>query len=84
MNTEGISVFGGLVDLAVQHGLITKSGAFFKVGDQNIQGREGAKKFFKENPKIAQDYRDKIWDKIKNAAESGEIQKSAQDSANEE
>ena len=84
MNTEGISVFGGLVDLAVQHSLITKSGAFFKVGDQNIQGREGAKKFFKENPKIAQEYRHKIWDKIKNATESGEAPKSAQDSANEE
>jgi len=84
MNTEGISIFGGLVDLAVQHGLITKAGAFFKVGDQNIQGREGAKKFFKENPKIAKEYRDKVWAKIKNAAESGDSPKSAQDSADEE
>jgi recombination protein RecA len=65
MNTEGISIYGGLVDLAVQHGLITKSGAFFKVGDQNIQGREGVKKFFKENPKIAKEYKDKIWKKVK-------------------
>jgi len=75
MNTEGISITGGLVDLAVQHGLVTKSGAFFKIGDQNIQGREGAKKFFKENPKIAKEYREKIWDKIKSAAESGETTK---------
>src|SRR5574344_1783403 len=37
MNTEGISVYGSLVDLAVTHGLITKSGAFFKVDGQNIQ-----------------------------------------------
>jgi recombination protein RecA len=65
MNTEGISIYGGLVDLAVAHGLITKSGAFFKVGDQNIQGREGTKKFFKENPKIAKEYKDKIWKKVK-------------------
>ena len=84
MNTEGISIFGGLVDLAVQYGLITKAGAFFKVGDQNIQGREGAKKFFKENPKIAAEYRDKIWDKIKNVAESAETPKSTEDSADEE
>ena len=67
MNTEGISIFGGLVDLAVQHGLITKAGAFFKLGDQNIQGREGVKKYFKENPKIAKEYRAKIWEKVQNA-----------------
>jgi recombination protein RecA len=84
MNTEGISIFGGLVDLAVQHGLITKAGAFFKVGDQNIQGREGAKKFFKENPKIAKEYRDKIWDKIKNTTQSTEIPKNTEDSVDEE
>jgi len=67
MNTEGISIFGGLVDLAVQHGLVTKAGAFFKIGDQNIQGREGAKKYFKDNPKIAKEYRDKVWAKVQNA-----------------
>lgn len=83
MNTEGISIFGGLVDLAVQHNLITKSGAFFKVGDQNIQGREGVKKFFKENSKIASVYRDKIWDKIKNDAESTDISKASRDSNQE-
>jgi len=65
MNTEGISVFGSLVDLAIQHGLITKSGAFFKVDGQNIQGREGAKKYLKENPKLAQDLKDQIWKKVK-------------------
>lgn len=65
MNTEGISVFGSLVDLAVTHGIITKSGAFFKVNDQNIQGREGTKTFLKENPKIAVEIKDKIWTKVK-------------------
>jgi len=78
MNTEGISINGGLVDLAVNHGLITKSGAFFKVGDQNIQGREGAKKFFKENPKVAKEYKDKIWKKIK---DDSKIDTSTKDSS---
>ena len=41
MNTEGISIFGSLVDLAVTHQLITKAGAFFKIGADNLQGREG-------------------------------------------
>lgn len=75
MNTEGISVTGGLVDLAVQHGFITKSGAFFKIGDENLQGREAAKKYFKDNPKIADKYRLDIWNKIKSEAESGQATK---------
>jgi hypothetical protein len=31
--------------MAVQYGIITKSGAFFKVGDQNIQGKKIPKNF---------------------------------------
>lgn len=69
MNSEGISIFGGLVDLAVQYNLITKSGAFFKIGNQNIQGREAAKKYFKENLNIAKEYREKIWQKVKESDE---------------
>jgi len=65
MNTEGISVNGSLVDVAILHGLITKSGAFFKVDGQNIQGREGAKKYLKENPKIAKELTVKVWEKVK-------------------
>jgi len=68
MNTEGISVNGSLVDLAVTHGFITKAGAFFKVGDQNIQGREGCKKHLKDNPAIANDLKAKIWQKVKDGA----------------
>jgi recombination protein RecA len=64
MNTEGISVFGSLVDMGVKYEVITKSGAFFKIGDQNLQGREGAKKYLKENPKIAQKLKEEIWEKI--------------------
>ena len=67
MNTEGISNTGSVVDLAVQYELITKAGAFFKLGDQNIQGREAVKKYFKENPKVFKDIQDKIWQKVKDA-----------------
>jgi recombination protein RecA len=66
MNTEGISIYGSLTDLAVTHGLITKAGAFFKVDGQNIQGREGAKKYLKENPQIAESLNKKIWEVIRN------------------
>jgi len=66
MNTEGISVMGSLVDLAILHGLITKAGAFFKFADQNIQGREAAKNYLKENPKVAKELEKQIWEKIRN------------------
>jgi len=65
MNTEGISVNGSLIDMAVLHGLVTKAGAFFKIDGQNIQGREGSKKYLKDNPKIAKELTKLIWDKIK-------------------
>jgi recombination protein RecA len=66
MNTEGISIFGSLVDVAVQYGLITKAGAFFKIEDQNIQGREGAKNYLRDNPKIAKTLKDQVWEKVRN------------------
>lgn len=65
MNTEGISIYGSLVDLAVTYGIITKAGAFFKIGDQNIQGREGSKRYLKENPKLAETLKKQIWEKVK-------------------
>ncbi len=64
MNTEGISVIGSLVDAGVKYGSIAKSGAFFKIGEENLQGREGAKRYLKENPKVAENLTTGIWDKI--------------------
>lgn len=66
MNTEGISVYGSLVDTAINYGLITKSGAFFKLEGQNIQGREGAKNYLKDNPKLVEKLTADIWQLIKN------------------
>ena len=74
MNTEGISVYGSLVDLAIVHGLITKSGAFFKIDGQNIQGREGAKKYLKENPKLAEKIKEGIWQKVKESTEPSKLE----------
>ena len=67
MNTEGISVNGGLVDMGVQYGIIVKAGSFFKYNDETIgQGRELAKTYLKDNPKIAKEIREKIWEKARN------------------
>jgi len=62
MNDEGISISGGILDLSVEHGLISKAGAYFKLNGETIgQGREAAKKYIKRNPKIAEKLRKNIW-----------------------
>ncbi|MFZ2275615.1 MAG: recombinase RecA [Candidatus Nanogingivalis sp.] len=53
MYNEGISKTGDILDLAVEHGIVGKSGAFYKYNEQNIgQGRENTKRYLKENPEI--------------------------------
>jgi len=50
---EGISLEGDLIDLGVEHRLLTKTGAWFSMGDVRLgQGRENARKFICENPEI--------------------------------
>ncbi len=50
----GISRGGDLLDLGLETGIVTKSGAFFSLGDTRLgQGRENARAFLEENPEIA-------------------------------
>lgn len=61
MNDEGISRAGGLLDVAVELGILTKSGSFFSYeGNVVAQGREGAKTYIRENPKFAEELDVKI------------------------
>ncbi len=61
MYGEGISKRGELIDLGVKAGLVEKSGSWFSYGDERIgQGRENAKNYLKENPRMALDIEDKI------------------------
>ncbi len=66
MSEEGISKEAGLLDSAVDLDLITKSGAFFRMGGKLIgQGRESAKAYLQEHKKEAQALEKEIWAKIK-------------------
>lgn len=50
---EGISVIGDLLDLAVECGIINKSGSWYSYNSDKIgQGRENAKQYLKANPEI--------------------------------
>ena len=54
MYGEGISHEGELVDLGVTHGLVEKAGAWFAYEGEKIgQGKDAAKEYLKEHPKIA-------------------------------
>jgi recombination protein RecA len=54
MYGEGISKMGELVDLGVKAGIVDRAGAWFSHDGNRIgQGRENAKTFLKENPKVA-------------------------------
>jgi recombination protein RecA len=53
MYGEGISREANVLDLAVEHGIVEKSGTWFSYRDQRIgQGRDNARKFLKDNPKL--------------------------------
>jgi recombination protein RecA len=53
MYGEGISREGDLLDLAVEHKVIEKSGAWFAYGGERLgQGRENVKQFLKEHPEM--------------------------------
>ncbi len=53
MYGEGISREGDLIDLAVEDGVVEKSGAWYSYGGERIgQGRENAKQFLIEHPEV--------------------------------
>ena len=61
MHADGISVEGDILDLAVLAKLVDKTGTWLRYGDVHLgQGREKARLFLKENPKVAQELREKI------------------------
>lgn len=58
---KGISKSGGILDLAVEAGYVTKTGTWFTCGDTRLgQGRENAKNFLEEHPEILNDLESRI------------------------
>jgi recombination protein RecA len=61
----GISKEGSLLDVAIDNGIIRKSGAWFIYGDDQIgQGRENSKTYLADNPDIAAEVELKIKEKL--------------------
>lgn len=70
MYNEGISVSGDLLDTGVLHRIINKSGNSYAFGEEKLGvGRERAKQYLRENPKLMKAIREQIWE----AVEKGEM-----------
>jgi recombination protein RecA len=61
----GISKEGGVLDLALEHGLVQKSGSFFSYGETRLgQGRNNTKEFLRDNPELGAELERKIYEKL--------------------
>ncbi|HEX5797176.1 MAG TPA: recombinase RecA [Candidatus Saccharimonadales bacterium] len=66
MYNRGISKSGDVLDLAVEYGIVEKSGAWFALGGEKIgQGREAAKQALEESPKLLEELAKKVRDAAK-------------------
>jgi recombination protein RecA len=61
----GISKAGGLLDLALEHDLVQKSGSFFSYGELRLgQGRNNTKQYLTENAELARELEAKLFERL--------------------
>jgi len=61
MYNEGISIAGDMLDLGTELGVVKKNGNSYSFGENKLGvGRENAKAFLKQNPKIMKDIKKEI------------------------
>jgi recombination protein RecA len=61
LHADGISYEGDILDMGMEQKLVGRTGAWFRYGDLQLgQGKEKARLFLKENPKIAQEIKEKV------------------------
>ena len=63
MHADGISYVGDILDLAMVHKFVTRTGAWFRYGEEQLgQGREKVRTHLKENPKLVEELRNKVFE----------------------
>ena len=61
MYGEGVSKVGEVLDLAVAHEIVKKSGSWFSYGDTKLgQGRDAVKALIKDNPDLMDELEEKV------------------------
>ena len=59
----GVDQVGEVLDVAEQHGIIEKGGAWYTIGEERFQGRAKAVQYLRENPDVVTSIREKIYGK---------------------
>jgi recombination protein RecA len=63
---QGISRTGEIIDMGVEHNIITKSGSWFSYGETRLgQGREAVRQILTDNPELTDELTSKIKEAIK-------------------
>jgi len=61
LHSDGISYEGDILDLGMEQKVVARTGAWFRYGDMQLgQGKEKARLFLKENPKVAEEIKQKV------------------------
>ena len=67
MYGEGVSKVGEILDMAVETGIVKKSGSWFSYDETKLgQGRDAVRDMLKDNPELAEELEAKIKEEIKN------------------
>lgn len=75
MFDEGISRSSSVIDLALEHHIIEKSGSWVTYNNEKMgQGREGVRYFLKENPQLLDEIEAKVKDQILRGGKSGDAE----------
>jgi recombination protein RecA len=62
---SGISTSGCILDLGLEHNVVSKSGSFFSYGEERLgQGRANAKAFLDENPATTKEIESRVYDAL--------------------
>ncbi|MBL7999609.1 MAG: recombinase RecA, partial [Candidatus Kapabacteria bacterium] len=64
MYNEGISKLGDMIDLGVEHGLITRSGSWFSFKEERVQGRDGLRKLLQDSPELLVQLEQEVKEKL--------------------
>ena len=65
MYGQGVSKAGEIIDLGVEHDILTKSGSWFSYGETRLgQGRDTVKQLFVDNPELTEEVEAKIKEAI--------------------
>ena len=66
MAKDGVSRAAGILDVALDLGILSKSGAFFRYGETMLgQGRFSAIESLNENQKLIKEIEEKVWEEVK-------------------